>query len=66
MKTEAKKEQERNFFTVDQLVEYLGPDLIRKTTIQAKIRSGEIPTICLGHKKLIPASWVKEFCMEED
>ena len=55
-------DDKRKFFTVNQLIEYLGKGTVTKNTIYTKIRNGEIPATCIGSRKLIPASWVMDFC----
>ena len=63
MKTEAKKEQERKFFTVDQLVEYLeenfGSEVMKRSSVYYAIKTGTIPARRIGNKILIPVAWVE-------
>ncbi len=53
--------KERKFFTVSQLVEYLGQGVISRGTIYLMIKKGDIPTVRIGERILIPASWVDQF-----
>ena len=53
--------KERKFFTVSQLVEYLGQGVISRGTIYLMIKKGDIPTVRIGEQILIPASWVDQF-----
>ncbi len=53
--------EERKFFTVSQLVEYLGNGVISRSTVYLIIKDGTIPVIHIGTKPLIPASWVDDF-----
>lgn len=53
--------KERKFFTVSQLVGYLGDGVISRWTIYLMIKKGEIPTVRIGERILIPASWVDQF-----
>lgn len=58
---EVKKMKERKFFTVSQLVAYLGDGVISRGTIYLMIKKGEIPTVRIGERILIPVSWVDQF-----
>lgn len=53
--------KERKFFTVSQLVEYLGQGVISRGTIYLMVKKGDIPTVRIGERILIPASWVDQF-----
>lgn len=53
--------KDRKFFTVSQLVTYLGDGVISRGTIYLMIKKGEIPTVRIGERILIPASWVDQF-----
>ena len=53
--------KERKFFTVSQIVGYLGDGVISRGTIYLMIKKGEIPTVRIGERILIPASWVDQF-----
>lgn len=58
--------KERKFFTVAQLIEYLGNGVISKGSIYMMIRKGEIPTVRIGERILIPATWVEQFMLNAD
>lgn len=58
--------KERKFFTVSQLVEYLGQGVISRGTIYLMIKKGDIPTVRIGERILIPASWVEQFVANAD
>lgn len=58
---EVKKMKERKFFTVSQLVAYLVDGVISRGTIYLMIKKGEIPTVRIGERILIPVSWVDQF-----
>lgn len=58
--------KERKFFTVAQLIEYLGNGVISKGSIYLMIRKGEIPTVRIGERILIPATWVEQFMLNAD
>lgn len=58
-------QKEKRFYTVAQLVEFFGKDVISKSSIHQRIKKGEIPTKVIGQKHLIPASWVNDFLKEE-
>lgn len=51
----------KKFYTVSQLGEYLGKDIVSKGTIYLMIKRGEIPASYIGTKPLIPAWWVDDF-----
>lgn len=51
----------RKFYTVSQLAEYLGDDVISKGAVYSMIKKGEIPSMQLGDRILIPAQWVDNF-----
>ena len=51
----------KKFYTVGQLVEYLGEDIISKGTIYLMIKRGDIPVSYISSKPLIPAWWVEDF-----
>lgn len=53
--------KERKFFTVSQLVEYFGNGVISRGSIYLMIKRGEIPTVRICERILIPASWVDQF-----
>ena len=53
--------KERKFFTVSQLVEYFGNGVISRGSIYLMIKRGEIPTVRIRERILIPASWVDQF-----
>ena len=54
------------FLTVHQLVESLGENVISKPVIYSMIRKGEIPTIKLSNRLLIPYSWFEDLCNQFD
>lgn len=58
--------KERKFFTVAQLIEYLGNGVISKGSIYLMIKKGEIPTVRIGERILIPATWVEQFMLNAD
>ena len=53
---------DRKFFSVAQLMDYLGKGVISRQQLYKIIREGKIPVKYIGKKILIPASWVEEFC----
>ena len=55
--------KERKFFTVSQLIEYFGNGVISRGTIYLMVKKGEIPTVRLGERILIPATWVEQFML---
>ena len=55
--------KERKFFTVSQLIEYFGNSVISRGTIYLMIKKGEIPTVRIGERILIPATWVEQFML---
>lgn len=55
-------DEKRRFFTVAQLMNYLGKGVISQQQLYRNIREGKIPAKYLGSKILIPAAWVEEFC----
>ena len=55
-------EEKRRFFTVSQLMDYLGEGVISHQQVYRNIRAGLIPSKQIGKKILIPAAWVEEFC----
>lgn len=55
--------KERKFFTVSQLIEYFGNGVISRGTIYLMIKKGEIPTVRIGERILIPATWVEQFML---
>lgn len=55
--------KERKFFTVAQLVEYFGNGVISRGSIYLMIKRGEIPTVRIGERILIPATWVEQFML---
>lgn len=55
--------KERKFFTVSQLIEYFGNGVISRGTIYLMVKKGEIPTVRIGERILIPATWVKQFML---
>ena len=61
-----KNMKERKFFTVSQLVEYLRQGVISRGTIYLMIKKGDIPTVRIGERILIPASWVEQFVANAD
>lgn len=63
MKQQKKKPK---FLTVHQLVESLGENVISKPVIYAMIKKGEIPTIRLSNRLLIPYSWFEHLCNQFD
>ena len=58
--------KERKFFTVAQLVEYFGNGVISRCSVYAMIKKGDIPTVRIGERILIPASWVEQFVTNAD
>ena len=58
--------KERKFFTVSQLIEYFGNGVISRGTIYLMIKKGEIPTVRIGERILIPATWVEKFMSNAD
>ncbi len=58
--------KERKFFTVSQLIEYFGNGVISRGTIYLMIKKGEIPTVRIGERILIPAAWVEKFMSNAD
>lgn len=58
--------KERKFYTVSQLIEYFGSGVISRGSIYLKIKRGEIPTVRIGERILIPASWVEQFVANAD
>lgn len=58
--------KERKFFTVSQLIEYFGNGVISRGSIYLMIRKGEIPTVRIGERILIPATWVEQFMLNAD
>lgn len=55
--------KERKFFTVSQLIEYFGNGVIGRGSIYLMIKKGEIPTVRIGERILIPATWVEQFML---
>ncbi|MDM8110322.1 excisionase family DNA-binding protein [Phascolarctobacterium faecium] len=55
--------KERKFFTVSQLIEYFGNGVISRGTIYLMVKKGEIPTVRIGERILIPATWVEQFML---
>ena len=55
--------KERKFFTVSQLIEYFGSGVISRGSIYLMIKKGEIPTVRIGERILIPATWVEQFML---
>lgn len=55
--------KERKFFTVSQLIEYFGNGVISRGSIYLMIKKGEIPTVRIGERILIPATWVEQFML---
>lgn len=51
----------RKFYTVAQLTEYFGDEVISKGAVYSMIKKGEIPSVQLGERILIPAQWVEDF-----
>ncbi|WP_307770354.1 helix-turn-helix domain-containing protein [uncultured Phascolarctobacterium sp.] len=50
------------FLTINQLLEFLGPNTINRMTIYKQIWGGNIPAKKIGRKFLIPMKWIeKEF-----
>lgn len=58
--------KERKFYTVSQLIEYFGSGVISRGSIYLMIKRGEIPTVRIGERILIPASWVEQFVANAD
>jgi excisionase family DNA binding protein len=58
--------KERKFFTVSQLVDYFGNGVISRGSVYLMIKKGEIPTVRIGERILIPASWVEQFVANAD
>lgn len=58
--------KERKFYTVSQLIEYFGSGVISRGSIYLMIKRGEIPTVRIGERILIPASWVDQFMANAD
>ncbi len=58
--------KERKFFTVSQLIEYFGNGVISRGSIYLMIKKGEIPTVRIGERILIPATWVEQFMLNAD
>ena len=58
--------KERKFFTVSQLVDYFGNGVISRSSVYLMIKKGEIPTVRIGERILIPASWVEQFVANAD
>ena len=58
--------KETKFFTVSQLIEYFGNGVISRGSIYLMIRKGEIPTVRIGERILIPATWVEQFMLNAD
>ena len=54
-------EEKRRFFTVSQLMDYLGEGVISHQQVYRNIRAGLIPSKQIGKKILIPAAWLKNF-----
>ena len=57
--------EKRRFFTVSQLMNYLGAGVISQQQLYRNIRAGVIPSKHIGKKILIPAAWVEEFCSDQ-
>lgn len=55
--------KERKFFTVSQLIEYFGNGVISRGSIYLMIKKGEIPTVRIGERILIPSTWVEQFML---
>ncbi len=55
--------KERKFFTVSQLIEYFGNGVISRGSIYLMIKKGEIPTVRIGERIFIPATWVEQFML---
>lgn len=55
--------KERKFFTVSQLIEYFGNGVISRGSIYLMIKKGEIPTVRIGERILIPATWGEQFML---
>ena len=55
--------KERKFFTVSQMIEYFGNGVISRGSIYLMIKKGEIPTVRIGERILIPATWVEQFML---
>ena len=58
--------KERKFFTVSQLVDYFGNGVISRGSVYLMIKKGDIPTVRIGERILIPASWVEQFVANAD
>ena len=58
--------KERKFFTVSQLVDYFGNGVISRGSVYLMIKKGDIPTVRIGERILIPASWVEQFLANAD
>ena len=58
--------KERKFFTFSQLIEYFGNGVISRGSIYLMIKKGEIPTVRIGERILIPATWVEQFMLNAD
>lgn len=58
--------KERKFFTVSQLVDYFGNGVISRGSVYLMLKKGEIPTVRIGERILIPASWVEQFVANAD
>lgn len=58
--------KERKFFTVSQLVDYFGNGVISRGSVYLMIKKGDIPTVRIGERILIPASWVEQFIANAD
>lgn len=52
-------ENERKFWSPDQVRHELFLDEISKTTILVMLRKGQIPSIRMGRRWFIPSTWVQ-------
>lgn len=57
--------EKRKFFTVSQLMDYLGDGVISQQQVYRNIRAGLITSKQIGKKILVPAAWVEEFCSDQ-
>ena len=48
----------RGTYTVDETVERLGPNGPARATVYKAVHDGQIPSIKIGNRLLIPAAWL--------
>ena len=51
---------EKNFFTIAEVQKEVFSNTITRPTILKLVKNGEIPSVQLGKKTLIPGSWARK------